>query len=429
MNIKSPFGRFFSTKSQLKTAVTLVMAGSIFSVSQAWGAATLLNGPAITETPEIFATEGPIWNLDVADQKITVVGKDLTIADTINGTQLCIDGSSVLGQDGSTCTGITASNFDRLVDSNAAGRDVAEDRCGPARSIYSTSEARSRDPVTQAQIEQNYFYMVQAAYNRYAPADLPADFLQRAGINRDTNGDGVGDTDVYPVSAGGTLKSAGHVYEDAAGNPYFITDVETVLELSENVTAGPIKAVDQGVAATLGGNGLCMDGWVPPSMIIGDLLLIFNQDPRFGSDVLGFGDVHIPLETFFSEISLGTTIDIIGHTVGEHVLFVQEALTELVAPGGDINISADRIRYRDDRGEIRIRGTVDRPDGVSLFAVLKNGAGNVVAEFGIPLVVNNVTGTAVFSGRQRDIANLGTVTELVLEARTSTGVTSATFPR
>lgn len=428
MNINSVPG-CFSSRKHLKAAVALAVVG-VFSASQAWADATLLNGPAITETAEIFATEGPIWNLDVPNQGITVVGKDLTIAETVNGNPLCIDGSSVLGQDGSTCTGITATNFDRLLDSNAAGRDVTEERCGPGRSIYATGEARSRDATTQAQIEANYFYMVQAAYGQYNPADLPADFLARAGINRDTNGDGVGDTNVYPVTAGGTLKSAGHVYEDAGGNPYFITDVETVLELSENVTSGPIKAFDPGVPATLGVDGQCMDGWVPPSMIIGDLLLIFNQDPRFGADVLGFGDVHIPLDVFFSEVSPGTTIDTIGHTVGEHVLFVQEALTELVAPGGEINISASRIEYRDDRGEFRVRGTVDKPEGISLFAVLRNGAGIVVAQFQVGLNIDAVTGTAVFQGRRRNITNLDTVTELVLEARADNGdVTTAVFPR
>jgi len=42
------------------------------------------------------------------------------------------------------------------------------------------------------------------------------------------------------VTAGGTLKSAGHVYVDTQGNEYFVPDIEVVIELSENVAAGVI---------------------------------------------------------------------------------------------------------------------------------------------------------------------------------------------
>ena len=429
-------GRPFAKKYQ-KTALALAMAGGIFSSSPVMADATLLNGQILTPTAELFATEGPMWDIGLATQQITVVGKTLTIADTIDGAQLLISGSSVLGQDGEAATGISAASFDRLSDRNAIGRDVTEERCGAARSIFSTSEARrtdappdlDRDPVAQAQIEANYFAMVRAAYPDHAGA-LPTDFLQRAGVDRpDGNG---GLMDVYPVTAGGTLKSAGHVYTDGAGNEHLITDIETVIELSENVSGGPISSASRGVPAQLGVDGQCIPGFIPPSFVIGDMLVIFNQDPRFGADVLGLGEAEIPREVFFDQVDAnpGVVIDTIGHLVGEHVMFVQEVLTEFTNPNAGIVITADRFRFRDDRGEVRFRGTVDKPTGIELFAVLTDGI-NVIAEFGIPLLVDPITGGATYSARARGIDNLASVTEVTVEARNGAGEVEAseTFPR
>jgi len=177
--------------------LALAAAGSIFSGSQAFADAVLLDGTVLTPTAEVFATEGPIWNIDLNSQDITVVGKTITIADTVNGVQLLISGSSVLGQDGEASTGINAASFDRLSDVHATtggpGGGVGEERCGATRSLFSTSEARRTDnpaglhrfPLIQAQIEANYFAMVRAAYNDPAHAgSLPIDFLQRAGLDR-----------------------------------------------------------------------------------------------------------------------------------------------------------------------------------------------------------------------------------------------------
>jgi len=168
-----------------KAILVLTVTGSTFSGGQVLADAVLLDGTILTPTAEVFATEGPIWNIDLNSQQITVVGKTITIPDTIDGVQLFISGSSVLGQDGEAATGISAASFDSLSDvvatTGGAGGDVTVDRCGATRSLFSTSEARRTDapaglhrfPATQDQIEANYFAMVRAAYNEHATF-LPA---------------------------------------------------------------------------------------------------------------------------------------------------------------------------------------------------------------------------------------------------------------
>ena len=421
-----------------KAMLALTVAGSTFSGGQVLADALLLDGTPLTPTAEVFATEGPIWNIDLNTQQITVVGKPITIADTIDGVQLFIFGSSVLGQDGEAATGISAASFERLSDVHATtggpSGGVTEDRCGATRSIFSTSEARRTDnpaglhrfPDTQAQIEANYFAMVRAAYNDHA-GSLPADFLQRAGIDRPDGSGGV--MDVYPVTAGGTLKSAGHVYTDGT-DQYFITDVETVLELSENVSGGPIASASPGVPATIGADGLCAPGFVPPSFVIGDMLIIFNQDPRFGADVLGLAEGHIPLDIFFAQAQPGVAIDTIGHLVGEHVMFVQEVLTEFIDPNAGVIITAERFVFIDDAGRLRFRGIVDKPADLSVIARLTDGT-NDIASFPIALIVDPLNGAANYTVDERNIVNLAAVTEVIIEAtNTVTGeVISVTFLR
>ena len=392
--------------------------------------AVMLDGRVLTQKQplSLFATEGPIWNLDLANQGIIVTGKKITIPATVDGAPLLISGSSVIGQDGEALTGIGADDFHRLADAHAigAGRDfaVVSDNLGPrrlgaTRSIFSTTEARRagapaellRAPQAQAQIEQNYFQLVQQCYQVHAAA-LPADFLDRAGF-RSTDPSGW----TYPVTAGGTLKSAGHVYVDSQGNEYFVPDIEVVIELSENVAAGVITSIARGNATR------------PDSFVIGDLLLVFNQDPRFSSEVLGLGEAVIPREEFFKQVIAGqTNIDVIGHMVGEHVIFVQEVLTEFIDPAAGIHITADRFGIRVAAREARWRGTVDKPEGISLIAILIDTLPTGVQtrrEFRIPITIDPLTGLGTYDARLRNL-NVNNLTHIELQARTTaTGVVEA----
>ncbi len=376
--------------------------------------AVMFDGRILTQKAplSLFATEGPIWNLDLDNQGIVVTGKKITIPATVNGTPLFIFGSSVIGQDGEAHTGIGAADFERLADTHAIGFDrnfsavstnLGPQRLGAARSLFSTSEARRttlsdpallRDPAAQAAIEQNYFQIVQQCYTANATA-LPADFLDRAGLR---GPDPAGWT--YPVTAGGTLKSAGHVYVDEQSNEYFVPDIEVVIELSENVAAGVVTSVARGNSTR------------PDSFVIGDLLLVFNQDPRFSAEVLGLGEAVIPREEFFKQVVTGqTNLDVIGHMVGEHVIFVQEVLTEFTDPAAGIHITADRFRIIVGANESRWRGTVDKPQDVRLVASLINTLPNgtqTTREFPIPMAIDPLTGAATYDARIRrfNVTNL-----------------------
>ena len=406
--------RFGDISRALSIALTAFVSLGSFASAQvvvpAVPKAVMLNGTVLTQKVPVslFATEGPIWNLDLANQGIVVTGKTVTIPATVDGTPLLISGSSVIGQDGEALTGIGAADFERLTDTQAIGVDrdaalVSENlgprRLGAVRSIFSTSEARRaapansglvRDPEAQALIEQNYFAIAKQCYEANAVA-LPADFLDRAGF-RGTDPQSW----TYPLTSGGTLKSAGHVYLDGNGNEYFVPDIEVVIELSENVSGGVIKSVARGNATR------------PDSFVIGDLLLIFNQDPRFGADVLGLGEAVIPREEFFKQVFPGQTpIDVIGHMVGEHVMFVQEVLTEFTDPAAGINITADRFNIRVAAREARWRGTVDKPQNVRLVAVLidtnpTTGAQVFSNPINIPMAIDPLTGGATYDARIRN---------------------------
>jgi hypothetical protein len=408
----------------------LAVVVSLFALGSAAKAQTavMLDGRVLTlKVPASpFATEGPIWNLDLANQGIFVTGKKVTIADTVNGTPLKISGSSVLGQDGEAGTGIGAADFDRLLDVHALRRDrdtavvavnLGPRRWGAVRSLFSTTEARRpagtttlvRDPEVQAQIEQNYFQIVKEAHLAHADA-LPADFLDRAGLR------GADPSRwAYPFTSGGTLKSAGHVYLDAQGREYFVPDVEVVIELSENVAGGVIRSAVPGNASR------------PDSFVIGDLLLVFNQDPRFGADVLGLGEAVIPRHEFFRQVVAGQThIDVIGHMVGDHVMFVQEVLTEFTDPAAAPHITADRFRILVAAREARWRGTVDKPENRRLAAVLIDTGTNGTEtrrEFAVAMVVDPLTGAATYDVRRRN-TNLANTThvEMVLYNQTTNAV-------
>jgi hypothetical protein len=413
------------------TRLGLVLLGSLAAQASAQ-TAVMLDGRVLTrkEPLSMFATEGPVWNLDLANQGIMVTGRKVTIPATVNGEPLLIDGSSVLSGDGHG-VGIGAANFSALLDRHAISRDRDAQRVsgrngprrlGAVRSIFGTSEARRasspgivRDHQAQIQIEQNYFQIVEQCYQAHA-AVLPPDFLDLCGVlarsapadANNTAGNpgqafraGLRTTArSYPMTTGGTLKS------DL--KEYFVPDIEVVLELAENVATGVIRSLARGNATR------------PDSFVIGDMLVVFNPDPRFGADVLGLADAHIPRDIFFSQSVPGqSSCDVIGHMVGEHVLFVQEVLTELVDPDAEIQISADRFVIRVGAGEARWRGLIDKPDGVVLIAVLIDTAANGTQtrrEFNVPIIIDPLTGGAGYDARFRGI-NLANTTHIEMQAR------------
>ena len=253
----------------------------------------------------------------------------------------------------------------------------------------------TRDAAAQALIEQNYFDIVSAVHPSHATA-LPEGFLDRAGLRGEDPADWE-----YPGTSGGTLKSAGHVYTDEAGNEYLVPDLEVVIELAENVVMGPATSIVRGSAGT------------PDSFVMNDMLVVFNQDPRFPSTVFGAGEVELPREVLFDELTDGSLVTAIGYMVGEHVFFALEVFTDLSDPAAGPTATLTRLDIRPNR--IRYRGVVANADDYELFVILGD------EEFDVDLEVDPETGEVGFDDRQRGI-NTGNFDAITLELRDATGV-------
>ena len=410
--------------------------------------ATLMDGTVLHQLPEVYATEGPIYAVDPLTQQVTVLGKVLTIPDTLSlggttqsGMQVTIFGSSALGNDGIARSEMSAAHMDRMLDENAIDRDtcVADGtgqlvrnafgtschplQNGAVRSVFSSSELLRRDPALYQKISNNFFSTIDDVLNTNQHTTLPADFREKVGFGQGKVGadaaaaastdattlaagvqllseqlgtfeaqqmallavdvaasattavaSAVGFTDangnLYPAYAGGTFKTAGHRFEDrATGELYLIPDIEVVLELSENVDEGTVMSCDKGDLVQ----------GVPPSLVIDDMLLIMNSDPRFGADVLGAAETAISesyiSENFCNELN-GRIVAVIGHTVGEHVLFVQEILTDIIDVTAPVVITTDRHQINGSDVEagglfemlsLRAIGFVDKPDFLTSF--------------------------------------------------------------
>jgi hypothetical protein len=392
----------------------LVIAGLAGDALAQGTTATLIDGTIlnIKQPLELFATEGPVWDLDTDSASFTAMGQRVTIPSTVDGVSVGLGGTSFLAADG-TPTVITAETIDRLLDQNATLRDIGGSRLGAARSLFSTVENRrtdaqapvTRNPDAELLMESNYFSYLQACYPAHA-AFLPADYLHRAGVR--------GGNEIYPAVSGGTLKSAGHVYTDASGAEYLIPDLELAVELAENVVGGAIRSIDPGNGAD-----------IPPSLVIGELLVILNQDPRFATEVLGLGLQSLPLEVLFTPENIGLEIVVGGYGVGESLMFgmtfENEELVDATAP---LIVTPTTWRFRDSKDLIRIKGVTSSVENVALFALILG------QELEIPLVADLVGG--VFDLRTEGDVNVADVTEVTIEARdTETGavLSSETYKR
>jgi hypothetical protein len=432
-----------SRSTLLARATQLTVCLSVALVASnaaAQSKAVMLDGRVLTQKLPIdpFFTEGPIWNLDLQNQGIVVTGRTVTIPRTVNGLALRLAGSSVNGQDGTAPLGIGATNFNRLLDRQAIttnrdlrpeGPNLGPRRMGATRSIFSTAEAQHLSPIpgvirdlqAQAAIEENYFSIVKTCHAKHARV-LPADFLARAGlIGPDSKGW------AYPGCAGGTLKSAGTIYTDTKGKEYLVPDEEAVIELSENVAGGIVRSAARGNATT------------PDSFVIGDMLVVFNQDPRFGADILGPGGAILTRETFFNQVRAGVSpIVVIGHMVGEHVMFAHEVDTPFLDPNGPLYITADRFLMNLASQEVRWIGAVNKPqDFDQLFAVLiVRSATRNVQEIrqSFPITVTrDPLGGATYVARLKQLPGFDTflpqVTHIQMEARRANGTVVNTSDR
>jgi len=382
---------------------------------------------------ELFATEGPIWDIDVANRRIRVTGRYITIPASSNGMPWELDGTEIIDGEGNSLGPITAANMDRLLDSRAALKDrVFETACpdcgplrlGPIRSIFSTSEARTqavddgpealdRMPEIQRIIEDNYFFLARNIYLKHSSV-LPIEWLGRIGIRNENGTYPTSASNLpnrrywkYPFTSGGTWKSAGTIYVDAQGNEYMIPELEAVFELSENVTLGTVRSVEFG------------DWSTPDSFIVGDVAIMMNQDPRFSATILGVAGQEISREYFMANLQPGLDIAVGGFMVGEHIQMAQEIEVGMYDPSAGIVMSADRFRVQLEDGFIQFQGWVIPMTGLTITASI---AGNTFPVDVIPAADEvGAEGLGSYRIREQGLV-LDGVTTVVLTARNANGV-------
>ena len=412
----------------MNTFFTFIAVSTTFITVAASAQVILFSGTPVTQKlpVEMFLTEGPIWDMDIPGRTLTAVGQVIHIPASIDGVPFTLSGTEKLSPNGATLGTITVADFDRLSDINAVGRDVVTSSAGPdagpyrlgaVRSIISTSEARSnvvgtldRSPATQRVIEDNYFRILINLFDVHQSV-LSAEFLGRCGVR---TAQGQYPTNPfqlppltywkYPHSTGGTLKSAGTIYVDAAGNEYRIPHDGCVIEFAENVTAGKVRSMQVG-------NDL-----MPISFVVNETIVTLNPDPRIETKILGIAGAEVDPSVLAASLQVGDEVVVIGYLVGEHMMFANEieAPTLYVESMGII-VSADRFTARLNDGRLRWRGQLYPPAGKTLWVQLAGSKGLIP----VPFVVDPADGVGTYDMRLEDI-DLEVVTALDMVVRDAT---------
>ncbi len=409
----------------MNTFFSFIAVSTTFITAAASAQVVLFSGTPVTQKlpVEMFLTEGPIWDLDIPGRTLTAVGQIIHIPRSINGVPFTLSGTEKLSPNGATLGTITVADFDRLSDINATGRDVVTSSAGPdagpyrlgaVRSIISTSEARSnvvgaldRSPVTQRVIEDNYFRILINLFNVHQSV-LPAEFLGRCGVR---TAQGQYPTNPfqlpplaywkYPHSTGGTLKSAGTIYVDAAGNEYRIPHDGCVIEFAENVTAGKVRSMQVG-------NDL-----MPISFVVNETIVTLNPDPRIETKILGIAGGEVDPSVLAASLQVGDEVVVIGYLVGEHMMFANEIeAPTLYVDSMGIIVSADRFTARINDGRLRWRGQLYPPAGKTLWVQLAGSKGLIP----VPFAVDPTDGVGTYDIRFEDI-DLEVVTALDMVVR------------
>ncbi len=412
----------------MNTLFTFIAVSTTFITVTASAQVILFSGTPVTQKlpVEIFLTEGPIWDIDIPGRTLTAVGQVIHIPASINGVPFTLSGTEKLSPNGATLGTITVADFDRLSDINATGRDVVTSSAGPdagpyrlgaVRSIISTSEARSnvvgaldRSPATQRVIEDNYFRILINLFN-FHQSVLPAEFLGRCGVR---TAQGQYPTNPfqlppltywkYPHSTGGTLKSAGTIYVDAAGNEYRIPHDGCVIEFAENVTAGKVRSMQVG-------NDL-----MPISFVVNETIVTLNPDPRIETKIHGIAGGEVDPTVLAASLQVGDEVVVIGYLVGEHMMFANEIeAPTLYVDSMGIIVSADRFTARINDGRLRWRGQLYPPAGKTLWVQLAGSKGLIP----VPFAVDPTDGVGTYDIRFEDI-DLEVVTALDMVVRDAT---------
>ena len=371
-----------------------------------------------------FTTEGAIFDLNANTKQIFVTGIGVTVPTSVDGVAVVIHGTGdggLVDANGvvipGTVHGIQAHNFDRLLDANsiAGGRGLGNTTdinfSGAARSIFSTDRFvmnHAMGSPVQVKMFDQFTAQRDAALAAHVAVVTPVPTIPNALLGS------------YPSMSGGTCKSAGHVYLDSANNEYYIPDLEVVIELSENVVGGLVRSVALPVVDPATGVTTQRG-----SMVVGNMIIMLNQDPRFGADSLGLGLATIPSSVMWANLQVGTEVVVVGHMIGEDFMYGQWIETNAVDVDAPPQITADQWLFRDDADRIRFRGFLDKP-------FVRDANGNNTAtllQLHVQLISNGVieldrledltvdlTGVGQYRVRSRDEVDVATITQVSMYA-------------
>ena len=366
----------------------------------------------IKQPLEIWGVEGPITDLETASATFTAMGQRVTIPRRIDGENVSIGGTNFLNNAGNLIP-MRAGQVNRLRDNRVTDLALTGQR-GATRSLYSFSEGLAKDPQSVAQLTHNHRAYVNAVIGAYDGVLPPATIQSivdetNALVSAADAATGLGTVSV-PTGAGysgGTLKAAGHVYVDTlTGEEYLIPDAELVVELAENVLLGKVRAANPGDADT------------PPSLVVGDMLVILNQDERFGQEMLGFGLLPLEKDVFFAGLQPGSDIAIGGYTVGDGVYYatILESETTIDPGAAAEGLVLGVTRWRFDADEVRIEGVTSESAGITLEVEFRiNGTWTAPEDMGLlpdPLI----PGAGSFNYRLRNEPDVPDITRIRIRA-------------
>ena len=142
--------------------------------------------------------------------------------------------------------------------------------------------------------------------------------------------------------------------------------------------------------------------------------VVLNPDPRFPVTITGLAGVSLSPQTFFQQLA-ATPLANINELIAEGyvvdgVLFATAIECEFTDPALLPIVTIDRAQFDNARNEIRFRGIVDRPTGLSVRLELLRGE-LTAATFTAPVVIDPLLGGAGdWTVRQRPAATGGLAT-------------------
>jgi hypothetical protein len=130
------------------------------------------------------------------------------------------------------------------------------------------------------------------------------------------------------------------------------------LILAENVCIGNLRATAMGNFQT------------PDSYVVGNTLIMMNQDPRMPMDIVGIGNSPVSREYFAQAAQPGLFVATVGHMIGEHVM-MGEAIDVSAgifdpALGAWVSVIDRTWGFRDGQG-VSFRGEVVPASTTDLF--------------------------------------------------------------